>query len=344
MAEIKEDPKAPMQDNPANPETNSPAGAATAEPVKKDKRQKDPSDPKVMPFQLVTLATRQRLLSIGKPNDETLNLLIDAYEKRNAAPAGQSDDKTIQGLQDEIKSLKLQLQEAKNANGNGAADIQKLNQDIAELKRQLNAKEQEITAKMQEIAAKDGELAERQQHIKDLEASAVTVDPNTDQVIKQLNAELADAKKRAQKAEQDAKELQQTVNGLNTAKRELEKQLKEAKDDLEAAENRYLDFERSATEDITNRYPEGDILNFFPPITARMLELTAQRLTACRTDSKEITPQMVLGDMFNRYTIDQFNLWFYKWVISEKEMIEIAMAEEPKITSKKLLRAALGIK
>ena len=47
---------------------------------------------------------------------------------------------------------------------------------------------------------------------------------------------------------------------------------------------------------------------------------------------------------FTSYTIDQFNLWFYKWVISEKEMIEIAMTEEPKITSKKLLRAALGIK
>ena len=342
MANEKNDPQG--QTIPENPETSAQATAqAAAEQPKRDGRKKNPSDPTVVPFQLVSLANRQRLAEIGKPNDATLNTLLDAYERtRHAQGNPAEEDKTINALQDEIKNLKLQLQEAHSANSAGASEQQKLEQEIADLKQQITAKEQEIAAKEQDLAAATVEIAENQQTITNLQQAA---DASPDgQAIADLKAKLQQMTARAQKAEQDSKDLQQLVNGLNETKRELNKQLKNVQDDLNEAQQRYLEFEREATEESANRYPEGDILHFFPPITARYLELTAQRLSAVRTDGKEITPQMILGDMFNRYTIDQFNLWFYKWVISDRELIEIAQEENEKITSKRLLRAALGIK
>ena len=331
MANENPEQTAPIQENPGNSPQES------TKPVKKDGRKKDPSDPTVVPFQLISLTNRQRLLAIGKPNDETLNMLLDAYERRNTSAASQTEDKVVEQLQTEIKQLKLDLASALTVNSENAAKTLKLEDDIKSYKQQIAEKEQEI-------AAFNGEIAERDQKISELTQAAIDNAGSETDLVKKLKADLADANAKAAKAEQDFKDQQKLVNGLNEAKRELTKQLNDTKQELTDAKNKYLDFEREATEGSTNKYPDGDILHFFPTITARMLELTAQRLTASRTDGKEITPAMVLGDMFNRYTIDQFNLWFFKWVLSDKDMIDIAQEVEPKITSKKLLRAALGIK
>lgn len=342
MANEKTDPQ--VQNVPENPEVPAQAAAqAAAEQPKKDGRKKNPSDPTVVPFQLVSLANRQRLADIGKPNDATLSILLDAWE--HAAHAQENpaeEDKNITSLQNEIKNLKLQLQEAQTANGAGASQQQKLEQEITDLKQQIAAKSQEIQLKDAEITASGSKIENLENQLAELSQNADAA-PGA-QELTDLKNKLKDMTARATKAEQDSKDLQQLVNGLNETKRELTKQLKAVNDDLSEAQKRYLDFEREATEETANRYPEGDILHFFPPITARFLELTAQRLTACRTDNVTITPQMILGDMFNRYTIDQFNLWFYKWVISDRELVEIAKEENEKITSKRLLRAALGIK
>ena len=93
-----------------------------------------------------------------------------------------------------------------------------------------------------------------------------------------------------------------------------------------------------------NQYPAGDILHFFPSITAQMLALTAERLTAARKDGIEVTPAMVLGDMFNKYTIQRFNLWFYKFVLDDKDIVAIAQGVNSRLTSIRMVRAALGIK
>lgn len=349
MANEKTEQTAQEQAIPANAPQE--AAIETAKP-KKDGRKKDPKAPNVLPFQLVSFTNRQRVNAIGKPNDATLGILLDAYEKGGAVSGTQADDKTIQQLQDEIKNLKLQLQEVKSANSSSANDLQKLNEEIAGLKQKLSAKEQEIAAKEQQITGKDAEIAAKEQTISDQATKIANLmqrvseleNANATEADAEIQSRLQELTNRATKAEEEAKQAQTLINGLNEAKRNLQKDLDKAKKELKDAQDKYLDFERGATEGSANIYPEGDILHFFPTITARMLELTAQRLTASRTDGKEITPAMVLGDMFNRYTIDQFNLWFFKWVLSDSDMIAIAQEVEPKITSKKLLRAALGIK
>ena len=66
-------------------------------------------------------------------------------------------------------------------------------------------------------------------------------------------------------------------------------------------------------------------------------------MTACRKDGVLVTPQMILGDMFNRYTIERWNLWFYKWVLNDNELIEIAQEVDERITSIRMMKAALNI-
>lgn len=341
MAKIDEAAQAAQQTQvPENPT----AEPATQEPVKKDNRKKDPSEPKVMPFQLVTPATRERLLNIGKPNEETLAKLIDVFEHRTA-PADPQSQAVIGGLQNEIKQLKLNLQEQQNTINANTSTRQSLDSTISQLKADIEAKDQEIAAKMQENADLQGEIQERGTKIIELE----------DRIRQLENAESADADAeiqtklqeltdRATRAEDEVKDNRTTIKGLNDAKEKLEKQLKKAQKDLESARDAYLNLERNGEEALPlNHYPEGDILHFLPTVTARLLERTAEKLTDCRTDGKIVTPANIVGDMFNRYIIERWNLWFFKWVLSDEEILEIAQEVEPKIQSIRMLKAALNI-
>lgn len=334
MAKIDEAAQAAQQTQvPENPS----AEPTTQEPVKKDNRKKDPSEPKVMPFQLVTPATRERLLNIGKPNEETLAMLLDVYEHR-AASADPQSQAVIEGLQNEIKQLKLNLQEQQNTINANTSTRQPLDSTISQLKADIEAKDQEIAAKKQEIADKDGEIAEKSQRISELESTA-PIDADAE-----IQAQLQQLTDRATRAEDEVKDNRITIKGLNDAKKELEKQLKQAQKDLESARNAYLNIKRNGEEALPlNHYPEGDILHFLPTVTARLLERTAEKLTDCRTDGKVVTPANIVGDMFNRYIIERWNLWFFKWVLSDNEILEIAQEVEPKIQSIRMLKAALNI-
>lgn len=326
-----------IPDTPAAEPAAQTAEPAPQEPVKVDKRKKDPSQPVVVPFQLITAENRARLAAIGKANDETLSKLLSAYENQSAT-ADQQSQSIIDRLQEENKRLRVTVGEKHDATVQLTAKVLKLQETIDTLKAEISAKDQEIAAKVQEIAEKDAKIAGQNQRISELEVAA-SVETDTE-----IQAKLQQLTDRATKAEDEVKDNRQLIDGLNAAKRELEKQLKQAQKDLESTRNAYLDVKRNGGDALPlNHYPEGDILHFFPTITARMIERTAEKLTACRTDGITVTPAMIVGDMFNRYTIEQWNLWFFKWVLSESEMLEIAQEVEPKITSMRMLKAALNI-
>ena len=112
----------------------------------------------------------------------------------------------------------------------------------------------------------------------------------------------------------------------------------------DTAQSAYLNTERAETPiNAVNIYPEGDILHHFPVVTARMLDITAERLTAKRRDGITVTPTMILADMFNKYTIQRWNNWFYWPVLTDDDIIEIAESFDERLTSIRMIKAALNI-
>ena len=114
--------------NPEQPLENTPVT------TKKDKRKKDPNDPTLVPFQLITVENRERLAAVGKPDNNTLAALLDAYENRGAAITDEQTKNTIEVLQNQVKTYKADLQKAMQ---NASNDIAKKD---AELQKQTEAK------------------------------------------------------------------------------------------------------------------------------------------------------------------------------------------------------------
>ena len=98
---------------------------------------------------------------------------------------------------------------------------------------------------------------------------------------------------------------------------ELKEKVNKLTADLSSAENR-------------------SVLDFMKPFPARLLALTAERLSL--KYKREVTPIQVLGDMFLRYTIEKWSEWFYPWVLTEADILNEAQKINPNITSVKQLK------
>lgn len=67
------------------------------------------------------------------------------------------------------------------------------------------------------------------------------------------------------------------------------------------------------------------------PFTRKLLDLTVQRLA--ERYQKEVSAEQILSDMFIRYTVFQYTQWFYPFVISDREIVEIVNEYNPEITT-----------
>ena len=319
--------------------------ATEANTPKKDKRKKDPNDPTLVPFQLITVENRERLAAVGKPDNNTLAALLDAYENRGAAVTDEQTKNTIEVLQNQVKTYKADLQKAmQNASNDIAkkdAELQKQTEANNTLLQENAALKQKITALEELIAASDTEIAELKKQV------TITQDADgssNDERIKELQEKLKVMTDRATRAEDEVKDNRKSIDGLRAAKAELEKRLEQVTAERDTAQSAYLNTERAETPiNAMNIYPEGDILHYFPAITARMLDITAERLTAKRRDGITVTPAMILADMFNKYTIQRWNNWFYWPVLTDDDIIEIAESVNERLTSIRMIKAALNI-
>ena len=319
--------------------------ATEANTPKKDKRKKDPNDPTLVPFQLITVENRERLAAIGKPDNSTLSALLDAYENRGTAVTDEQTKNTITVLQNQVKTYKADLQKAmQNASDDIAkkdAELQKQTEANNTLLQENAALKQKITALEELIAASDTEIAELKKQVSQAQDAAGS---SNDERIKELQSKLKTMTDRATRAEDEVKDNRKSIDGLRTAKAELEKRLEQVTAERDTAQSAYLNTERTETPiNAVNIYPEGDILHYFPTITARMLDITAERLTAKRRDGLTITPAMILADMFNKYTIQRWNNWFYWPVLTDNDIIEIAETVDERLTSIRMIKAALNI-
>lgn len=319
--------------------------ATEANTPKKDKRKKDPNDPTLVPFQLITVENRERLAAVGKPDNSTLTALLDAYENRGAAVTDEQTKNTITVLQNQVKTYKADLQKAmQNASDDIAkkdAELQKLTEANNTLLQENTALKQKITALEELIAASETEIAELK---KQVSIAQDTAGSSNDERIKELQEKLKAMTDRATRAEDEVKDNRKSIDGLRAAKAELEKRLEQVTAERDTAQSAYLNTERAETPiTAVNIYPEGDILHHFPVVTARMLDITAERLTAKRRDGITVTPTMILADMFNKYTIQRWNNWFYWPVLTDDDIIEIAESFDERLTSIRMIKAALNI-
>ena len=319
--------------------------ATEANTPKKDKRKKDPNDPTLVPFQLITVENRERLAAIGKPDNSTLSALLDAYENRGTAVTDEQTKNTITVLQNQVKTYKADLQKAmQNASDDIAkkdAELQKQTETNNTLLQENAALKQKITALEELIAASDTEIAELKKQVSSAQNAA---DSSNDERIKELQEKLKVMTDRATRAEDEVKDNRKSIDGLRTAKAELEKRLEQVTAERDTAQSAYLNTERAEMPiNAVNIYPEGDILHYFPAVTARMLDITAERLTAKRRDGITVTPTMILADMFNKYTIQRWNNWFYWPVLTDDDIIEIAESLDERLTSIRMIKAALNI-
>ena len=319
--------------------------ATEANTPKKDKRKKNPNDPTLVPFQLITVENRERLAAIGKPDNSTLTALLDAYENRGTAVTDEQTKNTITVLQNQVKTYKADLQKAmQNANDDIAkkdAELQKQTEANNTLLQENAALKQKITALEELIAASDTEIAELKNQVSQAQEAAGS---SNDERIKELQSKLKAMTDRATRAEDEVKDNRKSIDGLRAAKAELEKRLEQVTAERDTAQSAYLNTERAETPiNAVNIYPEGDILHYFPTITARMLDITAERLTEKRRDGLTITPAMILADMFNKYTIQRWNNWFYWPVLTDNDIIEIAETIDERLTSIRMIKAALNI-
>ena len=319
--------------------------ATEANTPKKDKRKKDPNDPTLVPFQLITVENRERLAAIGKPDNSTLTALLEAYENRGTAVTNEQTKNTIEVLQNQVKTYKADLQTAmQNASDDIAkkdAELQKLTETNNTLLQENTALKQKITALEELIAASDTEIAELKKQVSITQDAAGS---SNDERIKELQEKLKAMTDRATRAEDEVKDNRKSIDGLRAAKAELEKRLEQVTAERDTAQSAYLNTERAETPiTAVNIYPEGDILHHFPVVTARMLDITAERLTAKRRDGITVTPTMILADMFNKYTIQRWNNWFYWPVLTDDDIIEIAESFDERLTSIRMIKAALNI-
>ncbi len=67
------------------------------------------------------------------------------------------------------------------------------------------------------------------------------------------------------------------------------------------------------------------------PFTRKLLDLTVQRLA--ERYNKEVSAEQILSDMFIRYTVFQYTQWFYPFVITDREIVEIVNEYNPEITT-----------
>lgn len=321
--------------NPAPIAENTPVEQAAPAP-KKDKRKKDPNDPTLVPFQLITVENRERLSRIGKPDNSTLSILLDAYENKGAAISDEKAAQEIMALKNQVQIYKTDLQKTMDNAAKELKNAQDQNTVILKANDEFSKKN---TALEQQIAALTAENTALKQENEQLQQTA-SAGAHDDTELKEKLQVMTD---RATRAEDEIRDNHETMKKLRTVKYELEKQLEQTKAERDTAQSAYLNADRNPAPANINEYPEGDILHFFPPLCAEMLDITAKRLTEKRKDGLVVTPQIVLGDMFLKYTIQRWNNWFYWPVLNDNEIVAIAQDHDERLSNIKMVKAALNI-
>ena len=128
-----------------------------------------------------------------------------------------------------------------------------------------------------------------------------------------MAAEFTEYKQAAElQMERNAKAIEEHI----AEKEQLQNALTALEDELA---NRPVNISEPQT--VERELQANELLLTLPDWSVALLNETCVRLSA--KFNQEVTPAMVLMDMFNRYTIEQLNEWFYPFVIRPNEFERI---------------------
>lgn len=285
---------------------------------------------KPLPFN-ITPATRERFQTLfPKSTDQTLNALLDAYEARQNAPAGSESE-----LSTQLAELKKQLEAAKNSETALKDQIEKLktqpktdsenSQKIKDLQSKISEKSQKISDLKKQLSDKDDELSKVKKQMDEL--------PDVQDLMNQIN-----------KLQDEKKEDKKLLQGRATQKEAYDNKIKKLEDEKKNLQDKVDELKGLLEAANAGKYTGSDeFLSYFEPIVAELLSMTAEKLTANRKDGVEITPAMILGDMFLKYTLQKRTMWFYTWVLYDEDILTAAQAINPNIQSVRMLRKVLNV-
>lgn len=155
--------------------------------------------------------------------------------------------------------------------------------------------------------------------------------PETTAELEQLRKDYAEASELNKSLKEEVVSLQRKLSENNETTTRLQS-------DYECLQRDYTSKQQEVNtlEKDLSTAENRSVLDFMKPFPARLLALTAERLS--QKYKREVTPIQVLGDMFLRYTIEKWSEWFYPWVLSEADILNEAQKINPNITSVKQLK------
>ena len=186
-------------------------------------------------------------------------------------------------------------------------------------------------------------INEQQQQIKLLEERIDQLANENNSLTSQCN-EMAERLEEVSTSAQAGTEAQATTIAELTAERD---RAQHALEDLQGECERQTNQIRTmqATIDELSAHPtdpEANISGHLDEFTSELLQVVTERLRE-RTKTEDLTRMQVLIDGFLKYNIQQYNLWFYEFVISKQEILDMAHKYNPQIDSYRKLQKALGI-
>lgn len=135
------------------------------------------------------------------------------------------------------------------------------------------------------------------------QAANENMEAEYEQKITELQAELQTAREELDLARETNRELAENGHAATEQAARLQSEMEQARNTIEKLQ--------------------------LKPFPARLLELTAEKLSL--RYGRTITPTDILSDMFLKYTIQQYNVWFYPFVLSDKVIVSVANSINPQI-------------
>lgn len=157
----------------------------------------------------------------------------------------------------------------------------------------------------------------------------------------ETTAELEQLKKDYNEVSETCKNLTEEVESLQDKLSVNQKITTSLQTDYHSKQRDYLHLKQEVGELTAKLYTAENrsVLDLLNPLTAELLKITSEKLSNKKNEN--ITPIRIVEDMFLRYTIEKNNQWFYKWVVTDAEILKSANNLNPAIKSIEQLKKIL---
>ena len=157
----------------------------------------------------------------------------------------------------------------------------------------------------------------------------------------ETTAELEQLKKDYNEVSETCKNLTEEVENLQSKLSVNQMTTRSLQADYNSKQQDYLYLKQEVGELNAKLYTAENrsVLDLLNPLTAELLKITSEKLSNKKNEN--ITPIRIVEDMFLRYTIEKNNQWFYKWVVTDAEILKSANNLNPAIKSIEQLKKIL---